>query len=89
MRILQERNRIGWTQNRPIRNTPITTQTGSNNKNRYTLKRKRTKMFSWGKTVPFEIYEKNFSANTDIPKNCCRTITKGTGQKNRRMHSTN
>ena len=54
MRFLQEKNRLNWTQNELTRNTSITRQTGSNNKNKYTKNRKRTKIFSWGNIIPFK-----------------------------------
>ena len=69
-----------WTQNRPTRITAITRQTESNDKFRYTKKRKKTKFISWAIQY-LSKYIKNISANT----NFLRKLQQNNNEWNRKV----
>ena len=58
MRILQEKNRMGWSQNRPTRDTTFTRQFGRNKKDQHTKKRKRTKIIPGSNSILVKIHRK-------------------------------
>ena len=58
MRILQKRNRMGWSQNRPARDTTFTRQIGRNKKDQLTKKRKRTKIIPGSNPILVKIHRK-------------------------------
>ena len=75
MPIFQERSRLDWAQNRPERNTTLTRQTGSNNKNCKTEKRKRIKILLGGDTILIKVYRKSVCADR-----CSQKTTEETKQ---------
>ena len=64
---------MGWTKNKPRRHQTTTRQIGSDNKNKHTKKRKRTKILPGSNTISVKVHEKSISTDRYTQKTTEKT----------------